>query len=89
MKLPPLQRAQQLRKFPRRSRNGNPFVGNAFGEMQHVYAKVKHRRASLIEIEPPCIDLPEMNNQLSLEDMIAPDQVMQLSQEPIVGKALQ
>jgi hypothetical protein len=89
MKLPPLQRGQQLRELPRRSCDGNPFVGDAFGEMEQADAEVEHRGASSLEIEPPCIDFPEMNDQLSLKGVIAPDQVMQLSQEPIVGKALQ
>ena len=87
MKVPTLQRDQQLREFSRRSRNSNPLVGDAFGEMESVDAEMEHRGASLLEIEPPSIDLTEMGDQLSLQAVIAHDQLMQPSQEPIVGKA--
>jgi hypothetical protein len=89
MQVPTPQRDQKLRELPRRPRDCDSFVGDAFCEVQHANAVVEHRGAGLLEIEPPRIDLAEMGDELGLEAVIALDQVVQLRQELIVRKALQ
>jgi len=85
MEIPLFKRGQKLRVLSRRPSHRDSFVGDAFGEVQHVHAVVKNRGASQLEVEPPRIDLGEMRDQLGLEGVIAFDQIVQLSQELIVG----
>jgi len=86
MEIPLFERGQKLRALSRRPSHCDSFVRDAFGEVQHVDAVVKHRGARPLEVEPARIDLGEMGDQLGLEGVIALDQIVQLSQELIVGK---
>jgi len=87
MQIPLLERDQKPREFSHRPRHGDSFVRNAFGEVQHLDAVVKHRGARLLEVEPTRVDLSQVRNQLGLEAVIAPDQIMQPNQELITGQA--
>ncbi len=88
MEIPLFKRGQKLRALSRRSSHRDSFVRDALGEVQHVHAVVKHRGASQPEVEPARIDLGEMRDQLGLEGVIVLDQIVQLSQELIVGHTL-
>jgi len=89
MKVSLFQCVQKLREFSRSPRDRDSFVRDAFCEVQHVDAVVEHRGARLLEIELPCIGLVEVGDELGLVGVIALDQIVQLSQELIVGEAFQ
>jgi hypothetical protein len=89
MQLATPQRDQEIGEPSSSPRDRDSFVRDAFCEVQHVNAVVEHRGAGLLEIEPTRVDLAEVRDELGLEALIALDQVVQLSQELIVGKALQ
>ena len=88
MKLSLLECRQKRRELASRPRDRDSFVRDGFSEMQHVDAIVEHRGARLLEVEPPRIDLPQMDDELGLEMVIALDQVLQMQQELTVGKTV-
>ena len=75
MQLAGAHRIEKLRMPPRRARGLNPLVGNAFREMQHALTPGKHRGAPLLEIQLARIHLPQVDEQLRLDRIPAPDQI--------------
>ena len=71
---------------PRRASGLNPFVGNAFCEMEHALAVREHRGATLLEVELPRVDLSEVSEQLGLDRVAAPHQLAHALEQLGVGE---
>ena len=82
------QSGQEFRKLPRCTCYADAFVGHAFGEMEHADAVVKHRRARLLELEPPRIDFSQMGNELRLERVLAPNQLLETEEKLIACESV-
>lgn len=61
------QSLQDLGMMPRRPSGLDSFVGNPFCEVKHPTAVREHRGAAQLEVEPPGIDLAQVNEQVCLD----------------------
>src|SRR5688572_23458297 len=63
MDLSTLQGAEQRWKLADQTRSREPPVCLAFAHAEAPRAEVEHRRARGLQVEAPCLDLAEMNEQ--------------------------
>jgi hypothetical protein len=86
VQITPAHGLEDLRVPPHRSRGVNPLVGDRFREVQDTLAVDEDGGARLLEKQPSCLDLAEMDEKLGLDGVAALDQGAQTRQELMTGK---
>ncbi len=62
------------------------FVRDALGEAQDALAVREQRRAAFLDVEPARVDLGEVGEQLGLDGVSAPDELMEAGEQLAPGK---
>jgi hypothetical protein len=72
--------------LPSRPGHGDPVVRHAFGEVQHVRAIEKHRRAGMARVEMAGVDLGDVSHESSLDPVGLTQKIGEPREELVVGE---
>jgi hypothetical protein len=77
---------EQNRKPPGRAGGFDAVIGGALGEVEHLRAVGKERRAALAQIEPSRIDFDQAPQQIHGRHAFAPCEAFNFIEKLIVGE---
>lgn len=76
-------------KSPARTGGFDAVVGRTFGEVKHLRAVSKERRAAVTQIEPPRVDFDQAPQQIRGRHTFAPREAFDFIEKLIVGESLE